>query len=160
MRQILYSSLAARPYSEAEIREMAEHFGAKNKSLGVTGLFSYQGITFTQVIEGEDEQVRSLYEQIRRDPRHKHVFTLIDRQLRAREFPDWTMHAVDEGRLKDVDGELFQARQSDREMLERGAKNAPDSRPGPNSGLAYQMMVALRDELRRIRDDKEQRSGR
>lgn len=148
MRQILYSSLAVRPFSEEELRDMCERFGERNAKIGVTGLMSYQGNCFTQVIEGEEERLSRLFDRIRVDDRHKYVFVLIDRVIDEPEFPDWSMVFADEDKLQKVDLDLFEARRSE-QAANRESGREPGEEP-PNAGLAYRMMVSLRDELRRI----------
>lgn len=44
-----------------------------------------------QVMEGDEETVRRLFEKIRHDPRHCGVITLTEHTLTERQFGDWSM---------------------------------------------------------------------
>jgi hypothetical protein len=51
----------------------------------------YRGGNIIQVIEGEDDDVLQLYENIKADPRHKDVTLLSKDPIINRQFPDWQM---------------------------------------------------------------------
>ena len=44
-----------------------------------------------QALEGEKENVKCTYERIQKDPRHKDIFLLRERDVEWRFFGDWSM---------------------------------------------------------------------
>ncbi|HTZ76896.1 MAG TPA: BLUF domain-containing protein [Stellaceae bacterium] len=62
-----------------------------NERLGITGLLLYVEGNFMQALEGPREAVLGLYEEIRRDPRHKDVTTIVSLPSEARSFERWSM---------------------------------------------------------------------
>ena len=68
---------------------LVRHAASKNKSLNISGILSYKNGKFMHVIEGEPEQLRSLFAQILDDDRHHNVFTLLDIKDSQRCFLDW-----------------------------------------------------------------------
>lgn len=63
----------------------------KNARLGVTGILLYKDRRFMQVLEGDEQTVRDLYETIKRDERHTNVRTVIEGNIDDREFGEWAM---------------------------------------------------------------------
>lgn len=111
---------------------MAQDFAARNRQLEITGLLTMERRAFVQVIEGPKEAVLGLYAGIRRDPRHDHVFTLIEHPIAEREFPDWSMeYSAPEAAPADP------------------AAGKRDATPASDLQLAHGLLVALRNELRR-----------
>jgi Sensors of blue-light using FAD len=64
---------------------------ANNKSGGITGALLLLDDWFVQVLEGEEEAVRSLYATIERDPRHDRVVLLDTRSVDRHVFARWAM---------------------------------------------------------------------
>jgi hypothetical protein len=62
-----------------------------NQNAGITGALVYGEGQFIQVIEGEEEAVRSLYDTIVRDPRHTSILKLADKPIAERTFSGWSM---------------------------------------------------------------------
>jgi hypothetical protein len=99
MFHIGYVSSAVREFTKAELLDLLKRSREKNKRLGITGILLYRGGNFMQVLEGEEQSVRYLYEIIYEDPRHKDIFILFEEFIREREFPNWSMA------FRDVDTE-------------------------------------------------------
>jgi hypothetical protein len=91
MLSVVYASTAAVPFSEEALSVLLERSQAKNARLGLTGLLLYKDGQFMQALEGAEDAVRDLYAVIAADPRHSGVRTLLEEQVSARQFPDWTM---------------------------------------------------------------------
>ena len=51
--------------------------------------------SFFQVLEGEEDVVRQVFDKIQRDPRHERIKVLFEGPIEAREFADWRMGFVD-----------------------------------------------------------------
>ena len=93
MRQIIYCSITTAPSGRSadEIPGIVREAAPRNGLEGVTGLLYAEGDAFLQVIEGADDSIAELIERLERDERHRDVRVLIDREIDAREFGDWTM---------------------------------------------------------------------
>ena len=46
---------------------------------------------FLQLLEGPEREVKSVFELVKRDPRHRDVTVLLAEAVDERQFPDWTM---------------------------------------------------------------------
>lgn len=57
----------------------------------ITGVLFYMEGKFLQVMEGEEDVLRSLMLNIEKDPRHKNIIYLIDTSIEKRGFYDWNM---------------------------------------------------------------------
>ena len=91
MFSLIYVSSAVRPFSPSELVDLLAGCHKNNATLGITGMLLYKDGNFMQVLEGEEEVVRTLYAKIGRDPRHQGQITLLQGQLAERQFPDWSM---------------------------------------------------------------------
>jgi hypothetical protein len=91
MFSLVYVSSAAREFSERDLVELLERSRAKNQRLGITGMLLYKDGNFIQALEGQAEAVDGLFTVIRRDPRHRDVIRLVRREIKEREFADWSM---------------------------------------------------------------------
>lgn len=86
-----YYSTSTVQMSADALTDMLVDARAHNREHDITGLLTYVGGEFRQIIEGPSEYVDALYASIREDPRHTDV-TLVDRhRLIVRQFPHWAM---------------------------------------------------------------------
>jgi hypothetical protein len=67
----------------------------RNARLGLTGLLLHREGSFFQVLEGEAENVHTVFESIRRDARHERIEVLFEGPIERREFADWRMGFVE-----------------------------------------------------------------
>ena len=88
---LVYASSATRPFWRDDLGALLTVSRENNAELGVTGMLLYKGGNFLQVLEGDEETVRSLYEKIRTDPRHGGEITLQQGFVEGRQFADWSM---------------------------------------------------------------------
>ena len=91
LHQLAYTSSSTSYDVTAFIDEDLPFIKERNCSIGVSGILLFADGTFLQVLEGEEASVRSLYEKIARDPRHKGVKIVLEREAKRRSFPDWAM---------------------------------------------------------------------
>ncbi|PPD35743.1 MAG: hypothetical protein CTY19_01480 [Methylomonas sp.] len=91
MLQLVYVSSATTPFSNAELLELLTKSRIKNSKLGITGMLLYKDGNFMQLLEGEDNTVRQLFETISHDPRHHNSIVLIDEPAETAYFGDWSM---------------------------------------------------------------------
>ncbi len=91
MYHLVYTSLATNPLSEEELVRLLMKSRANNKGLDVSGMLLYLQGKFIQVLEGEREQVRSLYNRIQKDRRHRKVTVVVEGESPDRIFQNWSM---------------------------------------------------------------------
>lgn len=90
-----YVSTQAQPMTNDELVALLKHSREKNARLGITGLLMHRGDSFFQILEGGEEEVRRLYEDICNDDRHVRVETVAEGRVHAREFSDWQMAFIE-----------------------------------------------------------------
>src|SRR5208282_515145 len=91
MFSLVYVSSATKPFSKSELLELLEKSRKNNTSLEISGMLLYKDGNFMQVLEGEEQLVRSLYTKISADPRHKGTLALLQSVEEKRQFADWSM---------------------------------------------------------------------
>jgi len=91
MHKILYTSHAAKPMSQDELTEILEKARTKNRQLEITGMLVYFEGNFVQLLEGEKSKIDALYDTIRQDERHSHLFLIDEVETPVRSFPNWQM---------------------------------------------------------------------
>lgn len=91
MFRILYTSSATMDVSDEELESILEKSRKNNSEKNVTGLLIVKGRTFLQCLEGEKEDVLTIYEKISKDDRHTNIIDLEEENIEERLFPDWSM---------------------------------------------------------------------
>ena len=91
MIYLVYLSAASYPYADEDLKEILLKSRQNNEARNITGLLLYHEGSIIQVLEGEKEQVQSIYQTISRDPRHKNILQMLSGELEERNFPDWSM---------------------------------------------------------------------
>jgi len=76
------------------LRDILGTARAKNAADGVTGYLIFDKACFIQILEGEEEVVRSTFSRISADRRHANVTLVATRPIKMRSFADWTMGAA------------------------------------------------------------------
>lgn len=106
MHTIIYVSTANRLLSQEELIALLQKSQNNNKKCGITGLLLYHSGNFIQAMEGNDKEVKALYEIVRRDKAHRDIITLIDEAIPERNFSEWAMGFVNlhEQDLSNVEG--------------------------------------------------------
>lgn len=88
---LVYISASSHLLQPAELDAILTSSRANNTQQELTGMLLYYDGAFMQVIEGEEERVRTLYKRINRDRRHHHLVRLLEETIPERRFPDWSM---------------------------------------------------------------------
>ncbi|WP_181035143.1 BLUF domain-containing protein [Arthrobacter sp. B0490] len=88
---VVYSSVATRYFSEADLTNLLRSSRHRNGALDLTGLLLYRAGRFLQVLEGPEQSVRNRMRSIATDPRHTGVRILLREKRQQRQFPSWTM---------------------------------------------------------------------
>lgn len=92
MIELVYMSHANKPFSDDELLELLSRARKNNTKLGLTGMLLYNGEgVFIQVLEGPADEVHTLYNKIKQDPRHRDIQDLVSLPIVERSFPEWTM---------------------------------------------------------------------
>ena len=95
MKRIKYVSEFSRSLEPSDIEELEAQCIRNNQKIGVTGVLMVSGNLFFQVIEGPEQKVDALYENILADDRHTRILKLADeRDVKERLFPDWAIKVV------------------------------------------------------------------
>ena len=88
---IFYRSQATYFPSKTQLEDLLDWSRTYNAQHGITGLLLYSEGRFIQVIEGAEAVILPLYDSIRQDLRHQHIFTLSEGPGSHRWFADWHM---------------------------------------------------------------------
>lgn len=103
--QLIYLSSSLGQYSREDLVEILSVSRRNNTRANISGLLLYHDGNIIQFLEGEEASVKSVYDRIARDPRHKGILPLVRRKIDRRDFGSWSMG------FKDID-------ESDKEQLE------------------------------------------
>jgi hypothetical protein len=93
--QLIYSSAATTAFSAEALRTLLLRARAHNTTEAISGMLLHVDGAFFQVLEGEPAAVRRLFAKISGDHRHTKVLLLLEREITARNFPDWSMGFFD-----------------------------------------------------------------
>lgn len=124
---LIYTSYAGVHFTGDDLKELLIQSRDKNKAISVTGMLLYFDGKFMQLIEGEKQDIKQLYETIRKDMRHHQVITLKEGMVKERFFEDWSMG------FKSVSKEELAG--------EEGYKNLGE--PGPDTSAAFKLFKIL-----------------
>jgi Sensors of blue-light using FAD len=91
MYRLVYCSAAKVPFSKSELLDLLSKARDKNQRLGITGMLLFKDGDFLQLLEGEREAVKLLFEQIEADPRHSGTLVIEEEESPERVFKDWSM---------------------------------------------------------------------
>jgi hypothetical protein len=91
MFYLIYASAAGKLFSKEQLVDLLAKARPNNAALGVTGMLLYKDGSFMQVLEGVEAAVRTLFEKISRDSRHKMISIIHQGNVDERQFPDWSM---------------------------------------------------------------------
>ncbi len=96
MTEIVALAYCSRPvdFSFEQTEQILTASRRNNAKAGLTGALIYDNHTFLQWIEGEETEIRAVFERISSDHRHSDIKLLLVRKLDGRWFPDWSMTAA------------------------------------------------------------------
>lgn len=92
--ELVYTSLAERPMDTQALTELLEEARVFNAEHGITGMLVYHRQEFLQLLEGDEVEVKALFERICRDQRHRQVYAMWEGPLAERSFDQWAMAFV------------------------------------------------------------------
>lgn len=108
MRQVLYISTANGAIAPTEADAILATSRRNNGGDGITGLLYFDGKRFLQALEGDTLAVDRALARIERDPRHRAIVVLSDREIATPEFGTWSMAYRAPG--SDADGFIARVR--------------------------------------------------
>ena len=91
MFHLVYTSTATHPIEREALFDLLRQSRDRNRQNQISGLLLHKNDQFIQVLEGEESQVRALFDRIRSDKRHQNVVAILEGVIPEREFADWSM---------------------------------------------------------------------
>lgn len=91
IHRLVYVSAATELLSKPDLLDLLSRAREKNQRQGVTGLLLYKDGDFIQLLEGERDAVKALYQTILKDPRHTGATVMLEGETETRLFTDWSM---------------------------------------------------------------------
>ncbi|MGI9259487.1 MAG: BLUF domain-containing protein [Gammaproteobacteria bacterium] len=101
--QLIFVSPAVSPMNSDDLLDLLHQSKARNERKQITGMLLYKNGHFMQVLEGQEEDVRTVFDEIKRDMRHKSVDILRSGYVITRHFPNWAMSFTDLDHLDNLD---------------------------------------------------------
>lgn len=86
LHQLVYVSTAVEPFSKRDLEELVAGSRARNEAHGITGCLLHRRGNFLQLVEGQKDDVASLYERLFEDRRHRCMTRLLEGAAEARCF--------------------------------------------------------------------------
>lgn len=91
MFQLIYVSQATSSIQLDEIENILEASRANNQVEQVTGMLMYKDRLFIQILEGQKDDVFSVYNRVKDDSRHQGVQIIEELEVPKRQFDQWIM---------------------------------------------------------------------
>ncbi|PWJ43380.1 BLUF domain-containing protein [Sediminitomix flava] len=88
---LCYSSTRSEELSDDELFEILKKSQTNNADKKISGMLLCSDEYFLQVLEGDEEQVKALYNKISSDERHRHVKMVMEGHVEDRNFSAWSM---------------------------------------------------------------------
>jgi len=95
LAQLIYVSRRTPALSLDTLNEIVTFSTQRNASRSVSGILLCCGKDLMQLLEGELEDIVTLYDRIRQDSRHTHVSCLYCKNVTRRLCPEWGMGLAD-----------------------------------------------------------------
>lgn len=114
---LVYTSVGTKQFSESHLQALLIKCRCNNEKLNISGLLLYLDPFFIQILEGDDDILKSLFDKIKMDARHEKVRIMYHKPIEARSFASWTMgfHRTNYQELESIDGfsDFWQRQTSD-----------------------------------------------
>ena len=91
LRQLFYVSRIASGFSDSAVHAILAASRRNNQRRDITGCLIFSGRHFAQMLEGDPAALNELVTRIAADPRHTDLVVLVDRAVRLRQHPEWSM---------------------------------------------------------------------
>ena len=93
--QLIYKSVAEENFCRKVLVDILNVSRRNNQRVNITGMLLFADNSFLQVLEGEADDVESLYQKIKQDQRNRDVTVIIEEPIAERSFADWSMGYAD-----------------------------------------------------------------
>jgi len=124
--------------SIADLTNLLDQSRTKNKRLNITGLLVYHKREFMQLLEGNKDDIFSLYDTICKDGRNMQNHLIWEGSIQQRSFADWSMAFLLPGDLS------LEGKPAYSSFLEHGLNAQAMSTP-ETTGKSF--LVFLRDDF-------------
>lgn len=91
---VSYCSQAQLPLEQAELHRILEASQRNNRRDEITGLLTFSGEVFVQLLEGPPAALRGLMNRLKGDTRHRDIIILSEGAKHRRILPGWDMELV------------------------------------------------------------------
>lgn len=89
--QKVYYSISNFEASPEFIKNILEPARIANQKQDITGCLIYHNNVFLQLLEGDKNKVKNLFNIISKDSRHREVTLIFEENINERIFPSWSM---------------------------------------------------------------------
>lgn len=108
MYSLVYVSAATSRFTHDDLVELLNQCHVSNARNNITGMLLYNGKgTFIQALEGHQKDIETLFEHIKKDPRHRRVMKLSATEIKERDFPNWKMGFRNVDSIPEQHNEVF-----------------------------------------------------
>jgi len=92
IEQLVYISRSSQPLtSPLDVADILEQASRNNPFLDLTGVLTWSGDTFVQLLEGPSEALDVIMARLLFDPRHSDIDILARELVFERTFPEWSL---------------------------------------------------------------------
>jgi len=91
VHQLFYVSTAKLGLEQFDVDQILLKARLVNPSKNLTGVLLFRDGIFLQLLEGDKADIQWLYQKIKKDPRHRNIFTIFETVAEKRLFRDWSM---------------------------------------------------------------------
>ena len=89
LKTICYTSNPKRELSILELEALYDSSKRNNDKLSITGILVLHNNIFFQILEGEETVVNTLYQKIKKDPRHKNINEVLNFSIKEKTFNEF-----------------------------------------------------------------------
>ena len=100
---ICYVSSAASNYNLNDIQNLLDTTEQYNNAHDIRGLLLYGEGNYFQILEGEKKLVEAIFDDIKKDPRHKNIIQVVGKNLRQGAFDGYKAEIVNENNKCDYE---------------------------------------------------------
>jgi len=92
IEQLVYISRSSQPLtSPLDVADILEQASRNNPFLALTGVLTWSGDTFVQLLEGPSDALDVIMAKLLFDPRHSDIDILAREPVSERTFPEWSL---------------------------------------------------------------------
>lgn len=102
--RLIYHSVESDTFEDGDIDKILKMAKKRNVANNITGLLLHIDHGFIQVLEGEEQAVLQLFNNIEKDSRNTNVIRMLEGNVNTRLFPDWNLgfRVADESDMEEL----------------------------------------------------------